>query len=420
MLLLLTVYYDARLLAPNIEAVHLFAFDQKTPEYNPKEADFPAPIYGSYGRVPEDNIDVSARQVRRPAPTHTHTWVLMLLTLNFACHTLRYTIRDTDELYNFCNIPNRSSANDGEPIGRYQEWNSRTCSQLDRIVFKVNLKSRRIFLFPHPIARRALMKYWPWQLESEEPGFRDSARLLRRAKNNVALFPPGIGWNTALPAARLSSVSRRTLARGNWRPTARFPACRPSRPTARALQDLTPISQDCCPTPRCALSWPSTQQVGSDASATRPRNTAATLIRDTTPTLVRRASGQVTKTRTRPATRPRSSRRRDSAASRSWTCPWTISEVSAPATNTRSYEEPSTSCRGPDGRDRRAFLRVSFPSPAGLASSIFTRETAVFFPAAIVFARIVATSARMDHRALFLKEIERWELLTRELFRGIL
>ena len=57
----LTVYYDARLLAPNIEAIHLFAFDQKTPERNPKEADFTAPIYASYGRVAEDNIDVATR-----------------------------------------------------------------------------------------------------------------------------------------------------------------------------------------------------------------------------------------------------------------------------------------------------------------------------------------------------------------------
>lgn len=55
------VYYDARLLAPNIEAVHLFTFDQKTPLYNPKEADFPAPIYGSYGREVDDNIDVATR-----------------------------------------------------------------------------------------------------------------------------------------------------------------------------------------------------------------------------------------------------------------------------------------------------------------------------------------------------------------------
>lgn len=63
------MYYDARLLAPNIEAVHLFTFDQKTPEIYPKEADFPAPIYGSYGRVAEDNIDVQSRQVMTPCRT---------------------------------------------------------------------------------------------------------------------------------------------------------------------------------------------------------------------------------------------------------------------------------------------------------------------------------------------------------------
>lgn len=61
MFLFLTVYYDARLLAPNIDAVHIFAFDQKTPERNPKEADFPAPIYGSYGRVVDDNIETATR-----------------------------------------------------------------------------------------------------------------------------------------------------------------------------------------------------------------------------------------------------------------------------------------------------------------------------------------------------------------------
>lgn len=57
----LTVYYDVRLIAPNIEAVHIFAFDQKTPERSPKEADFPAPIYGSYGRVVDDNVDAATR-----------------------------------------------------------------------------------------------------------------------------------------------------------------------------------------------------------------------------------------------------------------------------------------------------------------------------------------------------------------------
>ena len=48
-------------MAPNIDAVHLFTFDQKTPERNPQEADYPAPIYESYGRVPQDNVDATTR-----------------------------------------------------------------------------------------------------------------------------------------------------------------------------------------------------------------------------------------------------------------------------------------------------------------------------------------------------------------------
>ncbi|XP_012252132.2 chitinase-like protein Idgf4 [Athalia rosae] len=56
-----SVYYDVRSLIPNLDAVHLFAFDQKTPTRNPKEADYPAPIYGSFGRVADDNVDASVR-----------------------------------------------------------------------------------------------------------------------------------------------------------------------------------------------------------------------------------------------------------------------------------------------------------------------------------------------------------------------
>lgn len=56
-----SVYYDARLLAPNIDAVHLMTFDQKTPERNPQEGDYPAPIYESYGRIPQDNVDATTR-----------------------------------------------------------------------------------------------------------------------------------------------------------------------------------------------------------------------------------------------------------------------------------------------------------------------------------------------------------------------
>ncbi|OAD57983.1 Chitinase-like protein Idgf4 [Eufriesea mexicana] len=81
-----SIYFDARLLAPNIDAVHLFAFDQKTPERNPQEADYPAPIYESYGRVPEDNIDSPTRywlengtpgyKIVVGIPTFARTWKL--------------------------------------------------------------------------------------------------------------------------------------------------------------------------------------------------------------------------------------------------------------------------------------------------------------------------------------------------------
>lgn len=81
-----SVYYDARLLAPNIDAVHLFTFDQKTPERNPQEGDYPAPIYESYGRIAQDNVDAAARywldngtpgtKIVVGIPTFARTWKL--------------------------------------------------------------------------------------------------------------------------------------------------------------------------------------------------------------------------------------------------------------------------------------------------------------------------------------------------------
>ncbi|XP_029178705.1 chitinase-like protein Idgf4 isoform X2 [Nylanderia fulva] len=81
-----SVYYDVRLLAPNIEAVNLFALDQRTPERSAKEADYPAPIYGSYGRVVDDNVDSATRywlengtpgsKIVVGIPTFARTWKL--------------------------------------------------------------------------------------------------------------------------------------------------------------------------------------------------------------------------------------------------------------------------------------------------------------------------------------------------------
>ena len=74
-------------MAPHIDGVHLMAFDQKTPERNPKEADYPAPIYESYSRVVQDNIDFQVRhwlengtpggKLLVGIPTFARTWKLI-------------------------------------------------------------------------------------------------------------------------------------------------------------------------------------------------------------------------------------------------------------------------------------------------------------------------------------------------------
>lgn len=56
-----TIFMDVLLLKDNLEYVHLAAFDQQTPERNPKEADFTAPIYEPSERVSGNNIDAKVK-----------------------------------------------------------------------------------------------------------------------------------------------------------------------------------------------------------------------------------------------------------------------------------------------------------------------------------------------------------------------
>lgn len=51
------VYYDPRALAPNLDWVNIMGFDFQTPKRNPKEADYPAPLYALHERNPHNNVD---------------------------------------------------------------------------------------------------------------------------------------------------------------------------------------------------------------------------------------------------------------------------------------------------------------------------------------------------------------------------
>jgi chitinase len=48
-------------LSPNLEFVTLEAFDFYTPERNPKEADYPAPLYELVDRKPDENVDAQVK-----------------------------------------------------------------------------------------------------------------------------------------------------------------------------------------------------------------------------------------------------------------------------------------------------------------------------------------------------------------------
>ncbi|KAJ8964208.1 hypothetical protein NQ317_007845, partial [Molorchus minor] len=56
-----SVYYDPRQIAPHVDFVILHAYDFYTPQRNPKEADYPAPLYELIDRKVDENGDFQVR-----------------------------------------------------------------------------------------------------------------------------------------------------------------------------------------------------------------------------------------------------------------------------------------------------------------------------------------------------------------------
>ena len=56
-----SVYYDPRTLSPNLDFINLMAYDFYNPERNPKEADYPAPLYSLPDRKIDENGDAWVR-----------------------------------------------------------------------------------------------------------------------------------------------------------------------------------------------------------------------------------------------------------------------------------------------------------------------------------------------------------------------
>lgn len=55
------VYFDPRQLVHNVDFVTLQAFDYRTPQRNPKELDYPAPLYELLDRKYDENADYQVR-----------------------------------------------------------------------------------------------------------------------------------------------------------------------------------------------------------------------------------------------------------------------------------------------------------------------------------------------------------------------
>lgn len=81
-----SLFFDIPSLINNVDFVNLNAFDFQTPDRNPKEADFPAPLYELNERNPENNVNYVVKYwLDRTAPasklnlgisTHARAWKL--------------------------------------------------------------------------------------------------------------------------------------------------------------------------------------------------------------------------------------------------------------------------------------------------------------------------------------------------------
>lgn len=83
-----TLYWDVKEIAPYLDAIHLHAFDFLTAEskITPEVADYPAPLYATYDRNPEFNVDYEvtwflnqsapANKLILGIPTYGRTWEL--------------------------------------------------------------------------------------------------------------------------------------------------------------------------------------------------------------------------------------------------------------------------------------------------------------------------------------------------------